>query len=612
MNYTADFETATWLEDSSYVWAWAISEIGNEDNIKIGNTIDSFIEYIKKQKNSNYYFHNLAFDGTFILDYLFRNGYEYIENKDEKRNKTFTTLISDMGMFYTIEIYFEVKSNGKKVKKATFIDSLKIIPFSVSVIAKSFGLPISKLELDYNKPRELEHVLEPEEIEYIKNDVKIVAMALKVLFDEGLTHITSASNALHDFKKGYKGDKFSKLFPTIPYEIDKDIRQAYKGGFTYLNDIYKEVDVGEGEVLDVNSLYPSVMRYELLPTGYPLPYDGKYIKDEEYPLYIQVITCSFEIKENMIPTIQIKGSYFMENEYLKSSNGDIVCLVLSNIDLDLFLEHYNVYDLEYIRGYKFKGMHGLFDKYIDKWTERKIKATKEGNKGQRALSKLMLNSLYGKFAMAKEMQCKIPIYDEDGMISYKLSDIEMVDGLYLPIGIFITAYARNKTIRTSQAIKSYSIEKYGKDMYCYSDTDSVHTLLPIEELSKFCEIDDVKLGAWKHESHFTKARFIRQKCYLEDIRENLSFKKIKCLKHKHKNKLIYLKNKRFLYQGIVKITCAGMPQSCYKFVEWEKFKTGFTCPGKLIFKRVKGGVKLIETEFTIKGDKRLCKNALKF
>ena len=308
MNYTADFETATWLEDSSYVWAWAICEIGHEDNIYLGNTIDSFMEWVSKNKSSKYYFHNLAFDGSFILDYLFRNGFKHIEDSKDKESKTFTTLISDMGMFYSIEVYFKV--NGKKVKKATFIDSLKIIPFSVDGIAKSFGLPISKLELDYNKPRELGHVLDDEETDYIKNDVKIVAMALKVLFDEGLTNITSASNALKNYKKGYKEDRFSELFPVLPYEIDKDIRQAYKGGFTYLNPIYKEIDVGEGEVLDVNSLYPSRMRYELLPVGHAIPFDGKYEKDEEYPLYIQMITCSFELKENMIPTIQIKGSYF--------------------------------------------------------------------------------------------------------------------------------------------------------------------------------------------------------------------------------------------------------------------------------------------------------------
>ena len=583
MKFTADFETATWLEDSSYVWAWAICEIGNEDNIVIGNNIESFIEFIQTTKNSKYYFHNLAFDGSFVIDYLFRAGYSHIKDKKDRKDKTFTTLISDNGMFYSIDIYFKVK--GKHVKKATLIDSLKIIPFSVSAIAKSFGLPISKLEIDYNEPRELGHELTEIEKDYIKNDVKIVAMALKTLFDEGLTSITSASNALKDYKSFYSDSKFNNLFPIIPYEIDKDLRDhgAYKGGFTYLNDIYSEKDVGEGEVLDVNSLYPSVLRNELMPVGNAIPFEGEYKEDPQYPLYIQIFCCSFKLKKNKIPTIQIKGDYWIENEYLKSSNNELVTLALTNIDLKLFLEQYDTYELEYIRGYKFKGMHGLFNEYIDKWTQVKIKATKEGNKGMRTLAKLMLNSLYGRFAVKKERQSKIPYYDEEEkMIKFYLSDITLTDGLYLPIGIFITSYARNKTIRTSQAIKTYSIEKYGKDLYYYSDTDSIHTGLSIEELTKFCEIDDVKLGYWKHESHFTKARFVRQKCYLEKI------------------------------DGEVKITCAGMPPSCYKYVEWEKFKTGFSCPGKLIFKRVKGGVKLIETDFTIKDSFQLVKNIKNF
>ena len=56
-----------------------------------------------------------------------------------------------MVQFYQITLYFE--KGNKKVKKVTFIDSLKIIPFSVSDIAKAFNLPISKLEIDYNNPR---------------------------------------------------------------------------------------------------------------------------------------------------------------------------------------------------------------------------------------------------------------------------------------------------------------------------------------------------------------------------------------------------------------------------------------------------------------------------
>lgn len=88
---------------------------------------------------------------------------------------------------------------------------------------------------------------------------------------------------------------------------------------------------------------------------------------------------------------------------------------------------------------------------------------------------------------------KFHIYGEDEIIHYSLTEKEQKDGIYLPIGSFITAYAREKTIRTSQAIKDYSIEKYGQDLYIYSDTDSIHTMLPIEELTKFCDIDDVKL-----------------------------------------------------------------------------------------------------------------------
>ena len=108
---------------------------------------------------------------------------------------------------------------------------------------------------------------------------------------------------------------------------------------------------------------------------------GKYQEDKTYPLYIQRITCSFEAKENMIPTIQIKNNkfYFIGNEYLKSSNGLIVGLTLTNIDLKLFLEHYNVYDLTYESGWKFKSISGLFTNYIDKWIEEKNQGTISGN-----------------------------------------------------------------------------------------------------------------------------------------------------------------------------------------------------------------------------------------
>ena len=57
--FTADFETCTWKKDITWVWAWAICEIGNEENLQIDNNIDSFMAFCKKEKNSTFYFHNL-------------------------------------------------------------------------------------------------------------------------------------------------------------------------------------------------------------------------------------------------------------------------------------------------------------------------------------------------------------------------------------------------------------------------------------------------------------------------------------------------------------------------------------------------------------------------
>ena len=88
---------------------------------------------------------------------------------------------------------------------------------------------------------------------------------------------------------------------------------------------------------------------------------------------------------------------------------------------------------------------------------------------------------------------KFHIYGEDEAVHYLNGEEERKKGLYIRIGCFITSYAREKTIRTSQAITDYSLKKYGVDKYIYSDTDSIHTLLSIDKLKQFCKIDDVEL-----------------------------------------------------------------------------------------------------------------------
>lgn len=60
--FTADFETCTWLPDETYVWAWALCEIGGKFETKVGTSIESFFEEIDYLNNPQIFFHNLKFD----------------------------------------------------------------------------------------------------------------------------------------------------------------------------------------------------------------------------------------------------------------------------------------------------------------------------------------------------------------------------------------------------------------------------------------------------------------------------------------------------------------------------------------------------------------------
>lgn len=594
--WSADFETTT-DKDDCRVWAYALSNVENPKEFLYGNSIEEFMDFCADPKN-NYtmYFFNLKFDGAFIISYLLNNGYTRINSPKERKNKTFTTLITDKGLFYAIEVYFEVGTHS--ANKVKIIDALKIFPnFSVETLAEAFGLSLSKLELDYSAKREIGHELTEHEIDYIRNDVEIVAWALKAMFDKGLTRMTIASNAMQDFRKRCKN--FKKLFPTLPPEVDEGIRGSYRGGFTYINDKYVGKIQGKGVTIDVNSLYPSTMTLMPMPVDYPQYFEGQYEEDDSYSLYVQVIRCRFELKSNKIPCIQIKNSLsFIPNEYLKSSDGKLITLTLTNPDLELFFDQYNVTDKTYICGWKFHSSMHVFDNYIDYWIKEKIEAGKEGNKPRKTIAKTMLNSLYGRFAVSLKARQKAPYLDEKGKICYYNLTEETKKGCYIPVAAFITAYGRNKTIRTSQAVRDYTMKKYGIDKYWYSDTDSIKGGLTdedLEELKDVIEIDDYELGKWALEERIDRFLGLRQKCYITES------------------------------DGKVHVTVAGLPHYLAPLITFDNFKKGFTTAGltlkqmqemarengaseeeikklhhKLRYTYVNGGVILEDTDFTIK------------
>ena len=165
---------------------------------------------------------------------------------------------------------------------------------------------------------------------------------------------------------------------------------------------------------------------------------------------------------------------------------------------------------------------------------------------------------------------------------------------------FITSYARKKTITSAQKVMDNYNNGLSKAQFVYADTDSLHIVLNGEDEQEFlknCELDihPTKLGAWDNESKFISAKFLRQKCYIEKeiITEDDYLKGIK-----EENNYLYSKDKKGYYK--LKITVAGMPTTCYPYVNFDNFNIGASYKGKKQPKIVPGGVVLSEIDFTIK------------
>ena len=564
INLVGDFETTIDINDCR-VWASCLVDVSNNRVVHLSNSIDDTLKFLKelsKYTSVNVYYHNLKFDGEFWIQHLMNNGFTYNEKLNEKN--TFNTLITDTGAFYKMTVKF---NKGKNANKIHFLDSLKILPLSVEVLAKSFELPILKGSINYTTYRGVNHILTEEEKAYIINDCKIVAHCLKMNFDQGLTRMTIASNSLHSYKELIGKGNFIRRFPQQTKEDDKNFREAYRGGYTYVNPKFQNKDINKlGQTYDVNSLYPSVMYNEILPYEQPIYYEGEYQYNENYPLYIQCIECKFKLKKGYIPTIQIKNNCnFGQHEYIKESGPEEVELWLTNVDLEIFKEHYHIYMPKYKCGYMFKGQKGMFKEYIAYW--KHIKETSTG--GLRQLAKFMLNSLYGKFAQSPNGVLKVPVLDENGVTRLKDVEGQERETLYTPMACFITSYARRITIKAFQE---------NINRCCYADTDSIHL---IGEETPNIPIHDSLIGYWKLECKWEYAKFIRAKTYIEEV------------------------------NGELEVKCAGMPKQVKKLITKKNFKTGFKVLAndnsiaeeykKLTPKRCKGGVVLVPTDFTIKG-----------
>lgn len=653
--FVGDFETTVYKgQENTEVWAAACVEMFSDD-VKIFHSIGEQFEFFKSLKsNVVCYYHNLKFDGNFWLSYFLinlgldqaveivkDNGSEsypdvrFLERK-EMRNNTVSYSISDMGQWYKIV----VKVGDKYIE---FRDSLKLLPFSVKKIGNSFGTKHKKLDMEYKGFRYAGCEITQKEQEYIANDVLVIKEALEIMFTEGHKNLTIGSCCLAEYKRIITPKTYSRLFPDLyQMPIDKKygcatagdyIHGAYRGGWCYLVKGKERKIFNNGTTADVNSLYPSMMSSESgngYPVGEPTFWSGNIIPDEaliDGKYYFIRIKTRFYIRKNMLPFIQIKNNLaYRATEMLETSDrfnkadgkyysqyydtdGNLqeatITMTLTETDFKLLLLHYELVDFEILDGCYFDARIGIFDEYIEKY--KKIKLENKGAK--RELAKLFLNNLYGKMASSPASNFKVAYVREDKTIGFRSQLANDKQPGYIAVGAAITSYARNFTIRAAQC-NYYGVDKPG---FIYADTDSIHCDLSPEQF-KGIKVHPKNFCCWKQESSWDIGFFIRQKTYIEHVvAEDLipvehPYYNVKCAGMPERCKALFIKS----VEGYDKSEEDGMTDEQLDFLYEDKehtilkkrkitdFDTGLTVPGKLLPKRIQGGVLLKDTFYEMR------------
>lgn len=301
--------------------------------------------------------------------------------------------------------------------------------------------------------------------------------------------------------------------------LESFCRPSYHGGLC----AHKKINYMYpfGIVLDINSLYPYVMRYYPMPYGSPEYHKGapskQIIKDTNKGiLYFFIhIKASFQLKPGCVPCVRASEvEYLTHNEgWLESSdwvdwetgevkhrrkNGDLVTceLTLTCTDFTNFIKSYDIEKIEYIDYVTMSTNSYIFKDTIDSLYQ--IKENSDG--GRRKMAKILMNAISGNMAR-KPDYTNFKFTIDDGHVNYTATKYAGETASYVYIGSAITSYAR-------QILINLIINNY--DRWIYSDTDSLHLLGDF--IPDGVTISD-KLGDFKVEHQFEYACYYKHKMY---------------------------------------------------------------------------------------------------
>lgn len=526
-------ETSIWL----YSFIDETSKVSDESSY--GYTIEDFLDRLEKMSCERYrghekptcnlliYVYNLSFEWSFILPKLLDRGFKWKEKIDKGDSYCFNS-VTNKSCASVWSAHLKFKKNGGAVE---FRDLSKIFPGGLANVAKSFGLPTQKGEIDYRINRLHDWVVTKQEKEYCFKDTKIL-MDILVEMDKKddkafWKNISSASYACESMIKSAWGrdwrpmKRFRERFPILGVDESQFLRKSVAGGITYAVGRYQYKHIDQKIYhYDLHQAHPSSAYYNFFPYGKGEYFEGK--DDKKDHLYMRC----YHVR------ISYWGVYI--HSVISLIGMDLVTdldLYIWDFEIPTMMKCYKGLEIEYIEGYRYRCSYLPWRKFYMKNYTARVEAKKKKDEFWVMMYKLLNNSSYGKLLEHGHEESLENYVTREGVpdsITHKREipkgksyEESFLNGkyTYLPVGSAIPAYTRVRLIESMLKVSPEGYDDKGifhplAEYAVYFDTDSIFFLDTPWTRKHLKDLDiGPDLGQWGKEPTIIRGQFTAPKRY---------------------------------------------------------------------------------------------------
>ena len=402
-----------------------------------------------------------------------------------------------MNIFADSEIPLQVFARtSRKPIKATwgsleFRCTYMLTNMSLAEVGKAFNLPVRKMEgdLDYHKLRGYTTPLTDEELKYCENDVLVVYHLIKYfkaiyqrVADIPLTSTGRIRRECQKFMRKDSNNKkrVEKAYPDA--EMFAVFRKCFYGGYTHSNFRRTDMIIPNVDSFDIASSYPTVMVSEVFPMKFVRCYDHRIIKEPNTNRLYHIKLYNVEAKGcfTYLSKSKCECCYNAITDNGRILSADWVEIFLTDIDLDIVMENYNVFQYDIIecwRAYN-RYLPKTFLEYVFKLYEKKTALKNvEGMENEYMQSKAFLNSLYG-MCVTNDIRDEIEFDQRTGEWKVRTLDIKEID---------------EKLAKQAKSIKTFLLYQWGLYITAYARRNLWYMIKRIDEDCIYCDTDSIKI-----------------------------------------------------------------------------------------------------------------------